>query len=138
MARPILYVGLDGPILIPHEDPDPLLGMKLAEYAKSFLHWAHDNFRVRFVTDRSPGHAFRVLQLVGLPADSIPAHTFDVSKTEVMSSSENFYWVDGALIPHELSWLAEHGNTNRFLSVSPRTGVTPEHKKKLEGLIRKR
>jgi hypothetical protein len=138
MSRPILYLALDGPILVPDTKHDPYVDAGIAEYSKSFVHWAKDNFRTRWLTDRAPGHAFHVAKQLGLSEDAIPVLGFDVSKTEVISPEENFYWVDGPLIPGEVSWLAQHGHTGRFISVDPAKGITPEHKSALEALIRKR
>lgn len=138
MSKPILYLALDGPILVPGKTPDPYLDAGVAEYAKSFVHWAKDHFNVRWITDRAPGHAFHVAKKLALPADAIPVLGFDVTKSEVISPKENFYWVDGPLIPGEVTWLTQHGHTDRFVSVDPMKGVTPEHKIALEKILRKR
>ena len=137
-TKPILYVGLDGPLLIPHTHPDVFLKMGIAEYAKPFLHWAKDHFDVRYLTDRSPGEAFRLSSLLALPEDAIPVHGFEVSKTEVLEPRHDFYWIDSELIPKEVAWLAEHGHVNRFLPVDPMVGVRPEHKAALEQLTNKK
>ena len=138
MTKPTLYIGLDGPVLVPSEHPDIFLKMGLGSYAKPFMHWAKGHFDVRYLTDRSPGEAFHASSLMALPEDAVPVHGFEVSKTEVLEhqSHPDFYWLDAELIPKEVAWLAEHGHVNRFLSVDPMVGVQPEHKAVLEKLIR--
>lgn len=138
MSKPTLYVGLDGPLLVPAKHQDTFLKAGIAEYAKPFLHWATNRFDVRYLTDRSPGEAFHLSSLLSLPDDAIPVHGFEVSKTEVIKPGHDFYWLDAELIPKEVAWLAEHGHLNRFLAVDPMVGVRPEHKAALELLTKKR
>ena len=136
MSQPKLYVELNGPILIPHEHPDPVLQAGIADYAKSFMHWATQHFDVHWLTDRSPGDAFYVANKLALPSDKVSVRGFEVSKVEALHPNENFYWVDSELIPDEVAWLAKHEHFNRFVSVDPLKGVTPEHKKMLEDLLK--
>ncbi|MGL5247892.1 MAG: hypothetical protein ACRC8U_06825 [Brooklawnia sp.] len=138
MTKPTLFIGIDGPALIHGQDPEPLLRAEIAPYVKPFVHWARQHFDVRWVTDRSPRDAFHLNEKLGLPADAIPAHVFDVSKVEVLEPHAKAYWIDAELIPHEVTWLAQHGHADRFLVVDPEKGITPEHKDKLEALTRKR
>jgi len=140
MNRPKLYVELNGPVLLPSEDAhDPLLHhMVIAPYAKPFLHWATQHFDVQWLTDRSPRDAFNVAKRLDIPTDKIPVRGFDVTKTEVLRPQENFFWVDCELIPDEVAWLAKHGHFDRFVSVDPLKGVTPEHKEALEAALKKR
>lgn len=128
MKKPTLYVGLDGPLLVPHHDYDPLLEAKIVPYAKPFMHWATQHYNCVFLTDREPGHVKYLLSQLGLPKDAVPLKGFGDSKARSLRKDENFYWVDSELIPHEVSWLAEHSNTHRFVPVNSLTGVTPEHK----------
>lgn len=130
--KPALYIGLDGPLLVPSQTPDPLLGLGLASYAKPFMHWAVSNFRVRWLTDRGPRAAFYVAALLGLPDDKIPVAGFESLKPEAFKSNESFYWVDSELIPGEVTWLTQHGHLERFFQVDAQKGVTPELKQALE------
>lgn len=136
--KPTLFIGLEGPILIPSAHPDSALGLGIASYAKPFLHWAVQHFNVRWLTDRSPRDAIYVANLLSLPDERIAVAGFGDLKTEALQPRENFYWVDSELIPGEVSWLAQHGLSHRLLQADPVRGVTPELKDKLEALIRRR
>ena len=59
-ARPTLFVGLDGPVLVPSQRPDILRKAGIVPYAKPFLFWATTCFKVLWITQRPPSHAFRV------------------------------------------------------------------------------
>lgn len=137
MSKPVLFIGIDGPALVPGQDPEPYLRAEIAPYVKPFVHWAKQHFDVRWVTDRSPRDAFYLNDKLGLPKDAVPVQTFDVSKIEVLAPHKKFYWLDSELIPHEVDWLAKRGHVQNFLPVDPQKGVTPEHKRQLEKLTRK-
>lgn len=134
MGKPKLFVGLDGPMLVPSEghDRDSFLGAALASYAKPFMHWATQHFDVHWLSDRGPVAAAYVTQLLGLPADSVHIAGFLDSKVEALKHHKDFYWVDSELIPDEVSWLAQHGHVGRFITVDPFTGVSTDAKKALE------
>lgn len=138
MSRPTLYIGLHGPLLVPAAKPNEYLGAGIADYAKPFLTWAKDRFDIQVLTDENLRHVHHLTEHLGLPADKINPRGFETSKVEVMQPGTDFYWVDAALIPGELSWLTEHGHYDRFLAVDPTVGVTPRHKDVLEGLTRNR
>lgn len=138
-AKPKLFIGIDGPVVVPSHTPERFLHGEVVPYAKPFVNWALSHFDVRWLTDRSPRDAFYLNDHLALPEDSVPVHLFDVSKVEVIEPhGDNFYWIDGELIPHEVTWLAQHGHDKRFLQVDSMKGITPELKEKLEGLLRKR
>lgn len=133
MKKTVLYVGLHGPVLVPAlDDQDVFLGKKIAPYAKPFLHWAKEHFDVRWLSETGARDAIYTANRLSLPADAIPVAAFEDSKIEHMSPHEDFYWVDGALIPSEAAWLAEHRFQDRLLQVDPYTGVTPAHKEQLQ------
>jgi hypothetical protein len=139
MAKPVLYVSLHGPILVPAlDEQDVFLGKKIAPYAKPFLHWAKEHFDVRWLSETGARDAIYTASRLSLPADAIPVATFEDSKVENMSPRENFYWIDGALIPSEAAWLHEHRCEDRLLQVDPYTGVTPAHKEKLQQKLMRR
>lgn len=133
MKKPVLYVSLHGPILVPALDgQDVFLGKKITPYAKPFLHWAKEHFDVRWLSETGARDAVYAANRLSLPADAIPVATFEDSKVEAISPHEDFYWVDGALIPAEASWLAEHRHQDRLLQVDPYAGVTQAHKDALQ------
>lgn len=139
MNKPVLYVSLHGPVLVPSlDDQDVFLGKKIVPYAKPFLHWAKDHFEVRWLSETGPRDAFYTASRLALPADAIPVASFQDSKVEHMAPHENFYWIDGALIPAEYMWLKEHRAEHRLLQVDPHTGVTPEHKDALQQKLKPR
>ena len=134
--KPIMYLGIDGPILVPHDDSDTVLeGVRVADYAKSFVHWAADNFHVVWLTDRPAHEAFIVADKLGLPKDKIPVLGFADNKTDGMPLKQPFVWVDGELIPGEMQWLGQHRKHDQFVQVDPLKGVTEEHKKALEKML---
>lgn len=138
MKRPVLFLGLDGPVLVPAtgtHDHDDYLGAAIAPYAKPFLHWAAQHFDLRWLSDRGAAPAVYVASLLSLPADHVRIAGFTDSKVEALAPHKDFYWVDSELIPHEVSWLAQHGTTDRFFSVDPATGVSVATKKALEARI---
>jgi hypothetical protein len=132
--KPKLFLALDGPVLIPSSlhDRDAYLGSAVAPYAKAFLHWATQHFDVRWLSERGPAHAAYVANLLSLPADRIPFAGYLDSKVEAISPHKDFYWVDSELIPHEVSWLAQHGHVDRLITVDPSVGVSTDVKKALE------
>lgn len=134
MNKPTLFIAVDGPLLVQGEKQNPLLNAEIVPYAKSFLTWAIHNFTPQLITDRSHREVFHLIDKLNLPADKLPVRTFEDSKIEVVGphQKENFYWVDGELIPHEVSWLAQHGHANRFFQVNPEHGISPELKERLE------
>jgi hypothetical protein len=138
--KPKLFVGLDGSVLVPaanaHER-DEYLGAAVAPYAKAFLHWATQHFDVRWLSDRGAGPACYVAGLLSLPADKVRIAGYTDSKVEALAPHKDFYWVDSELIPHEVSWLAQHGHVDRLISVDPLTGVSHDAKKALEERIAK-
>lgn len=136
-TKPKLFVNLEGPILVPGDHPDPLLRAELAPYARPFMHWALNHFDVRLITDRGMHVAGRALQLMGLPEDHVPVAMFDDSKVPLLSKHSNFFWVDGELIPGEVSWLAQHGHVDRLIQVDPVKGVSTDAKQQLEAHIRR-
>lgn len=136
--KPKLFIGLDGPVLVPSANPidrDEYLGAAVAPYAKSFLHWATQHFDVHWLSDRGAVPAAYVSNLLALPADKVRISGFTDSKVEALSPHKNFYWVDSELIPHEVSWLAQHGHVDRLISVDPREGVSTDAKKALEARV---
>lgn len=139
MTKPILYVALHGPILVPSlDEQDAFLRKKIAPYAKPFMHWAKEHFDVRWLSETGARDAVYTASRLALPADAVPVTPFQDSKVERISPRENFYWIDGALIPSEASWLAEHGCHDRLLQVDPLVGVTPAHKEHLQQKISRR
>lgn len=136
MAKPTLFLAIDGPVVIPSGMPvDAVIRGELAPYAKPFVHWAKDNFKLVWLTDRPPGEALYIAGKLGLSGDAVTYGGFEVSKVEKIINDHNFFWVDSDLIPGEVSWLCKNGHTNRFVSVNPHKGVTEEHKRVLEHLL---
>ena len=134
-SKPKLFIGLDGPVLVPStntHDRDEYLGAAVAPYAKAFLHWATQHFDVRWLSDRGAGPAVYTASLLSLPPDKVHVAGFVDSKVEALAPHKDFYWVDSELIPHEVSWLAQHGHVDRLLTVDPVTGVSTDTKKALE------
>lgn len=138
MSKPVLYVGLHGPILIPDIDhQDNFLLKKITDYAKPFMHWAKDNFDVRWLSEHGPREAFYTARRLSLPEDAVSTASFIDSKAEAIRPKEDFYWIDGALIPGEVAWLRRHGHENRFITVDSRIGVTPAHREMLQQKLRR-
>ena len=138
VGKPTLYVGLHGPLLVPSATPHEYLGAGIADYARPFLAWAKDRFDVQVLTDRSPRGVYLLTDELGLPQDEVRPRGFEASKTEVMRPGDDFYWVDAALIPSEVGWLAQHDQVHRFLAVDPEVGVTPRHRESLAPALRGR
>jgi len=137
MSKPTLFIGLHGPILLPNIQPRDAYGQgRVAEYAKSFLHWAKDRFHVQLLTDEHLGAAHEIVNRLSLPTEQVVPRGFEVSKTEAMHPHESFYWIDSDLIPSEITWLHKNDNVERFLCADPEVGVTPQHKEILENLLR--
>ncbi len=136
--KPKLFIGLDGPVLIPateaHER-DEYLGAAIAPFAKAFLHWASNHFDVRWLSDRGGAPAIYTASALALPSDKVRVAGFTDSKIEAISPHKDFYWIDSELIPHEFSWLAQHGHVDRHISVDPQHGVSTDTKKALEALV---
>ena len=133
--KPILFLGLDGPVLVPatnSHERDEYLGAAVAPYAKAFLHWATQHFDVRWLSDRGGPSAVYTSRLLSLPDDAVRVAGYGDSKIDAVSPHKNFYWVDSELIPHEVSWLAQHGHVDRLFSVDPHTGVSTDVKHALE------
>lgn len=138
MTKPILYVSLDGPILIPSLDhQDVFLQRGVADFAKTFMHWAKEHFDVRWLAETGPRDAFYTARRLSLPDDAVSAASFDASKTEAINPRENFFWIDGSLTPPEMAWLRAHGLEHRFVHVDPHVGVTPAHKEQLSQKLRR-
>lgn len=137
--KPKLFIAVEGPILVPSDlhNRDPYLGAAVATYAKPFLHWATQHFDVRWLSDRGSAPAHYLTQHLGLPQDKVSVAGYADSKVEAIEPHKNFYWVDSELIPHELSWLAQHGHADRLISVDPVKGVSADDKKALEAFVQK-
>lgn len=138
LVKPKLFIGLDGPVLVPatnSHDRDEFLGAAIAPFAKPFLHWAAQHFDVRWLSDKGVGPATYVASLLSLPADKVRIAGYTDSKVEALSPHKDFYWVDSELIPSEVSWLAQHGHVDRHISVDPREGVSTDVKKALEARV---
>lgn len=136
--KPKLFISLDGPILVPPTDTmdrDDYLGAAIAPYSKAFVHWATKHFDVRWLSDKGLGPATYVATKLGLPQDAVRVSGFNDSKVEAVSKYKDFYWVDSELIPHEVSWLAQHGHVDRLISVDPLKGVSTDDKKALEAHV---
>lgn len=139
-GRPKLFLGLDGPVLVPATNPhdrDEYLGAAIAPYAKPFVHWAAQHFDVHWLTDRGAAPAVYVAKLLSLPPDKVHVAGFTDSKVEALAPHKDFYWVDSELIPHEVSWLAQHGHVDRLIQVDSLTGVSTDEKKALEARVGK-
>jgi hypothetical protein len=138
VSKPTLYVGLHGPILVPSlEHQDVFLQKGFADYAKPFMHWAKEHFAVRWLAESGPREAFYTARRLSLPDDAVAAVSFELNKTEAINPKENFYWIDGALIPEEVEWLRRHGHEARFVQVDARVGVTSAHKELLSRKLRR-
>lgn len=139
MTKPVLYVGLHGPILVPSlDEQDSFLMKKIADYAKPFLHWAKEHFDVRWLSDTGARDAFYTARRLSLADHTIPVASYDDSKVAAIDPREDFYWIDGALIPSEAAWLQQHRHETRFLQVDPRIGVTTQHKDLLQQKLTRR
>lgn len=139
MKKPVLYVGLHGPILVPSlDEQDSFLMKKIADYAKPFLHWAKERFDVRWLSDTGAREAFYTAQRLSLPDSAVPVVSYEDSKVEAINPREDFYWIDGALIPSEVAWLRQHQHEGRFIQVDPLIGVTQKHKDLLQQKIPRR
>lgn len=133
MKKPILYVGLDGPILIPSLDhQDAFLQRGISSYAKPFMHWAKEHFDVHWLAETGPRDAFYTSRRLSLPDDAVSPASFQLSKIEALDPQADFYWIDGPLLPSELAWLQQHQREDRFIHVDPSIGVTPAHKDVLQ------
>ena len=133
--KPVLFVELDGPILIPAhgDDREPLFNAKFADYAKPFMHWAKEHFDVRVMTNRHPVDVVRAMEKLSLPGDAVSVVTYDDSKIpHVAPHKDDFYWIDSVLLPSEVAWLAHHNKIPRVLTVDPEVGVVPLYKQHLE------
>jgi hypothetical protein len=130
--RPTLFVGLDGPVLLPSKRPDALLEAAIAPYAKSFLFWATRRFRVLWLTTRPPSHAFHVAGALGLPGDAIAYAGFKCSRIEAVARAVRCGWVDGALAPQEAAWVQSQ---ETVLYLAAPSGVTQHHKAVLERIL---
>lgn len=132
MTKPIMYVELDGPVLVPGEHDNMRLGMSVAPYAKPFMHWANHNFDVRWLTERPPSDAFHAALLLGLPSDAIKYMAHGDHKAQFINPRSDFWWVDSILTPGEMRWVHENNHERRVITVDPFVGVTPSIKEHLE------
>lgn len=136
MAKPTLYVELDGPLVVPAaEHADPFLNGALAPYAKPFMRWASQHFDLVCMTDRDMLRARHALRELGM--ESIPVLGYDNAKIHHIDPKSNFHWVDSALVPSELNWIAEHRVEHRVQTVHPEEGVTEDVKSHLEKVLHK-
>lgn len=135
--KPTMYLGIDGPILVPQDMSNSVLGdVKIADYAKPFVHWAKEHFNVVWLTDRFPHEAFIVARKLGLKGDDIPVMGYQSNKTDGIVPDSHFVWVDAELIPGEVQWLGQHKIHEKFFQVDPSVGVTEEHKKAIGKLLK--
>ncbi|MBA2706291.1 MAG: hypothetical protein H0U59_00620 [Gemmatimonadaceae bacterium] len=139
MIKPVLYVGLDGPILVPSaEQHDAFLMRKITDYAKPFMHWAKEHFDVRWLAETGARDALYTARRLSLPEDAVSVASFESSKAEALNPKEDFYWIDGPLIPSEVAWLRHHQHEGRFIHVDPRVGVTSAHRDLLQQKMTRR
>ena len=130
--KPFLYLEPEGTLLLESDHPDHFLDAGIVPYAKPFLAWATKHFQVRWLTDRPPAHVFHLAEALNIPGHEIPFASFTDSKADAIKPNSNFYWVDSRLTPMDISWLAQHGKTDRLLAVSNPAGITEGHKEWLE------
>lgn len=139
MKKTVLYVSLHGPILVPSlDEQDNFLLKKISDYAKPFMHWAKEHFDVRWLSDTGARDAIYTARRLSLPDHTVPVASYEDSKVEAISPHEDFYWIDGALIPSEAAWLRQHQHEGRFIQVDPLIGVTSKHKDLLQTKIPRR
>lgn len=127
MAKPRLYIALEGPLALPDG--------KISDYARPFLHWAKQHFDVTLVTDGTTRQALQVLAQIG---EQLPIRTFVDTKASLLKPQEDYFWVDAELIPSEVSFLAQHGHHNRFFQTDANKGVTVDLKNRIEARLRTR
>jgi len=136
--KPTLYIGLDGPILIPSLDNlDVFLQRGIADYAKSFMHWAKEHFVIHWLSEGGHREAFYTARRLALPEDAVSSSSFRTAKTDAINPRESFYWIDGPLLPAEVEWLKRHGHESRYIRVDPAVGLTPAHKDLLSQKLRR-
>lgn len=129
-----IYVAMDA-LLAPSDKPDPHLGTGIAPYAKPFLTWATTHGRPVVLTDGPLSHAVYLVDKLDVKG-KVAVRGFDMSKTELFSPHEDFYLVDDALIPSEISWFAEHGLGHRVIPCGAH-GVTEQARDALHAAITK-
>jgi hypothetical protein len=131
-----VYVAMEA-LQAPGGPVEPTLGYSISSYAKPFMHWCASNARTVLLTDDPLPHALLLLRHLGVEG-AVPVRAFESSKAEIFNPHEDFYLVDDALIPSEVSWFAEHGLGDRVISVNPATGVAPQTKQRLEARLHER
>lgn len=130
--KPKLFVGLDGPILVPaREDSqrDEVLKAAIAPFAPHFLRWAVQHYDVHWLTDRPFDHARYVTERIGLQPGDIKYAGFSMSRVPVLERvrHQGFKWVDSELTPDEVAWLAQHGLHQHLVQPHPHDGVAATH-----------
>ncbi len=113
----IIYISMDT-LLVPSEKPDLHLGTGISGYAKPFLTWAADHGRPVILTDGPLAHAVYLVDKLGAKG-KVAVRGFDMNKTDLFTSHDDFYLVDDALIPSEISWFTEHGLGHRVIPCGP-------------------
>jgi hypothetical protein len=135
MNKPVLFVGLDA-LLKPGDDPDPVMAAEISPHTKPFLAHASSRYDVRILTERNPRDVFYLVRKLGLPSDSVSVQPIFESKVPAVQTAPRFLWIDTILIPSEVSWLAQYGHVDKYMSVDPEKGVGPEHKAWLDSKVR--
>jgi hypothetical protein len=134
-SKPLVYVSTDA-LLVPSEHPDAVLECGIAEYAKSFMHWCTGHYSTVLLTDLPVAHARYLISRLRLMEDQLPMKFYYGAKTDRLPTGGNFFLIDDALIPGEVSWFLEHGLQDQLIGVDPHTGVSPMTRQTLEERIR--
>ncbi len=129
--RPVVYVSVDS-LLVPSDKHDTFLDAGIAEYAAPFMNWCAGTYRTILLSDRPVAHATYLFRHLGLSPAAVPIKPYLGLKIDNIDPQSNFYLIDDALIPGEVSWFLEHGLQDRLIGVNPHIGVSLETRHTLE------
>lgn len=133
--RPVVYVTSDA-LLVPSSEPDHLLDAGIAPYGPAFMTWCCSVYNTVLLTDLPMAYVRRLLHALKIDKMNIVVKPFSTSKVSALNPRENYYLIDDALIPSEVSWFLEHGFQDRLIGVDPHTGVSPATRQTLEARTR--
>lgn len=130
-ASPMVYVSADA-LVVPSDHPDHFLEAGIAPYAAGFMNWCCGTYRTVLLCDWPLAQATYLVDKLGVPPQSLPIRTYYGSKVDSLNLDSNFFLIDDALIPGEVSWFLEHGLQSRIIGVNPYVGVSLETRRALQ------
>jgi hypothetical protein len=130
VARPILFIDIDGVCLKRRRHSGMFDGFEFAPDCPEFLEWTTARFRCRWLSSRcrqgfldGSHRAFR--QAGASTADPrwqvlhlIEPAAWSANKTEAIDPASDFWWIDDDPSEQARQWLVSHNRQDRLIEVS--------------------